>query len=597
MALLDTEILRSNARMVSTIGYGIWLAGYKLRDKQNLSPAVLLERHAARQPNHPALLFEGRKLTYQELNARANQYAHALERLGVQKGQVVALLMDNRIEYLVACMGANKIGVVSALINTHVVGTQLAHALKICEPSYILLGAEHTESVRDLGDALPVPAERVLMMRDGDLRAELPGSVDFDAIIDAAPAHNPEQSTKQSIHDPFVYIYTSGTTGLPKAAMMKNQRVMKAMFVFAGPVAHITPSDVVYTSGLPFYHSSGFILGYGMALVGGATCSLRRKFSASQHFDDCERDGATVFAYIGELCRYLMSSDVRPSEKRHKLRMVVGAGLRPDIWGPFVERFNIPTVREFYGATEGNVGIVNFDGKPGMLGRLMPGQVVAKAEEGTADVSRDAQTNLCTKAKPGEDGILLGQINKVNSFDGYVDKQKNAGKVLENPFGDGKNYFNTGDLVRLHDHSYVSFQDRLGDTYRWKGENVATSEVALVLTDAACIREANVYGVEVPGCDGRAGMAAVVTNGELDVPALSAHVEKSLPAYSRPLFIRVQRELQLTASFKYVKTELKAEGFDPSAVGDDPLYFWNGRTYEPLTSALHEQIVSGALRI
>ncbi|MCA9574879.1 MAG: AMP-binding protein, partial [Myxococcales bacterium] len=165
MALLDTEILRSNARMVSTIGYGIWLAGYKLRDKQNLSPAVLLERHAARQPNHPALLFEGRKLTYQELNARANQYAHALERLGVQKGQVVALLMDNRIEYLVACMGANKIGVVSALINTHVVGTQLAHALKICEPSYILLGAEHTESVRDLGDALPVPAERVLMMR------------------------------------------------------------------------------------------------------------------------------------------------------------------------------------------------------------------------------------------------------------------------------------------------------------------------------------------------------------------------------------------------------------------------------------------------
>ncbi|MBK6811089.1 MAG: long-chain-acyl-CoA synthetase [Sandaracinaceae bacterium] len=597
MARIDTELLRSNARMAQTIGYGIWLAAYKLRDNQNLCPALLLERHAARQPNHPALLFEDRTLSYQELNARANQYAHALERLGAKKGQVVAVLMDNRVEYLVACMGANKIGVVSALINTHVAGIQLSHALRICEPSFILLGSEHIDNVRGLGDEVPVAANRVLMMRDGDNRAQLPGAVDFDAVIDAAPAHNPEQTKQQSIHDPFVYIYTSGTTGLPKAAMMKNQRVMKAMHVFAGPVAHITPSDVVYTSGLPFYHSSGFILGYGMALVGGATCALRRKFSSSQHFEDCERTGATVFAYIGELCRYLLASEVKPAEKRHKLRMVVGAGLRPDIWEAFVKRFNIPEVREFYGATEGNVGIVNFDGKPGMLGRLMPGQVVARAEEGTADVWRNAHTGLCEKAHPGQDGILLGQINKVNSFDGYVDKGKNAGKILENPFGDGKNYFNTGDLVRMHPHKYVSFQDRLGDTYRWKGENVATSEVALVLTHAPSIGEANVYGVEVPGCDGRAGMAAVVLDGELDLPGLSAHVEKNLPGYARPLFIRVQREMQLTASFKYVKTDLKEQGFDPANVKGDPLFFWNGRAYEPLTTVLHEQLVSGAIRL
>ncbi|MBK6579458.1 MAG: hypothetical protein IPG17_25375 [Sandaracinaceae bacterium] len=185
----------------------------------------------------------------------------------------------------------------------------------------------------------------------------------------------------------------------------------------------------------------------------------------------------------------------------------------------------------------------------------------------------------------------------MNSFDGYVDKQKNAGKILENPFGDGKNYFNTGDLVRMHPHGYVSFQDRLGDTYRWKGENVATSEVALVLTHAPSIGEANVYGVEVPGCDGRAGMAAVVLDGELDLPGLSAHVEKNLPGYARPLFIRVQREMQLTASFKYVKTDLKEQGFDPANVKGDPLFFWNGRAYEPLTTVLHEQLVSGAMRL
>ncbi len=597
MARLDPDLLRSNARMAQTIAYGIYLAAYKLRDGQNFSPAALLEQHAKRSPAHPAILFEDKRISYQELNARANQYAHALQRLGAKKGDVVAVLMDNRVEYLVATMGANKIGVVSALINTHVAGMQLTHALSVCEPSFVLVGAEHADNVAALGDELPVSPERVLLWSDDGQAGELKGATAFDPIVDAAPASNPPETTQQSIHDPFVYIYTSGTTGLPKAAMMKNQRVMKAMFVFSGAVAKVKPNDVIYTSGLPFYHSSGFILGFGMALVGGATCALRRKFSASQHFDDCVRYGATVFTYIGELCRYLLNSEPRPSEKRHQLRMIVGAGLRPDIWEPFVERFHIPAVREFYGATEGNVGIVNFDGKPGMLGRLMPGQVVARAEEGTANVARDPATGLCSKAQPGQDGILLGMINRVNSFDGYVDKKKNAGKVLENPFGDGKNYFNTGDLVRLHEHSYVSFQDRLGDTFRWKGENVSTSEVALVLTHAPSIREANVFGVEVPGCDGRAGMAAVVLEGPLDVDGLTAHVTKNLPTYSRPLFLRVQQEMKVTASFKYVKTHLKEQGFDPSAVGDDPLFFWNGQTYEPLTSMLHERLVSGAVRV
>ena len=380
---------------------------------------------------------------------------------------------------------------------------------------------------------------------------------------------------------------------------MKNGRVMKAMHVFAEPVARVRPEDVIYTSGLPFYHSSGFMLGFGLALVGGATCSLRRKFSASQHFADCVRDDATIFVYIGELCRYLYASPKTPSERAHRVRMIVGAGLRPDIWEGFLQRFGIPEVREFYGATEGNVGIVNFDGKPGMLGRLLPGQVLARADE-HGEVLRDPSTGLCTKAVAGEDGILLGMINRVNSFDGYVDKKKNAGKVLENPFGDGKNFFNTGDLVRLHEHGYVSFQDRLGDTFRWKGENVSTNEVAAVLTHADVVREANVYGVTVPGCDGRAGMAAIVAteaSGRLDTEALSSFVAENLPRYSRPLFVRVQREMKVTASFKYVKTHLKEQGFDPAATEGDALYFLDGDRYVPLTPALHQEIVDGKKRV
>ncbi len=592
--MLDKEDILSDLRRIRLIAKGAYVSAYKLRDGQNLSPSLLVEQHAATRPNSTAVLFEDLRYDYAAFNRRINQVAHALHALGAKAGQKVALLMDNRPEYLMSFNGANKVGVVSALINTHVTGHQLEHALRICEPSWILLGSEHLQHLEEVADNLPVPRQNVLVWSEGELKT-FEGGRNFNALLEQAGTHNPDSTGSYDVKHPCCYIYTSGTTGLPKAAAMSNGRFLKAAFMFGYAVVGLNDSDVVYQSGLPFYHSSGCVLGWGSTLQSGAACAIRRKFSASHHFEDCVKYGVTVFGYIGEFCRYLLAAPQNPAEKQHKIRAILGAGLRPDIWDEFVTRFKIPKVYEFYGATEGNVGVVNVDGKPGMLGRLMPGQVVIAVDDETGEIVTDSE-GRCTKVSPGGYGMLLGQINQVNTFDGYVDKSKNASKVVQNPFGDGKHYFNTGDLVELHPRSYVSFKDRLGDTFRWKAENVSTNDVQEVLTGCDGVKEANVYGVQVPHCDGRAGMAALVVDEQaFDLDRFAKYVVEKLPSYSRPLFVRFEKELKLTASFKYVKTHLKEDGYDPARCGGD-VRFLEGDHYVPLTPELTTRIEEGTLR-
>ena len=346
------------------------------------------------------------------------------------------------------------------------------------------------------------------------------------------------------------------------------------------------------------YHSSGVVLGWGAPLSAGATCAMRRKFSASGHWDDCERFQATHFIYMGELCRYLYNAAPHPKERAHRLEAILGAGLRPEIWEGFQERFGLPRIVEFYGATEGNVGLVNIDGIPGMMGRLQRDHDVFLPEgTGEAAIKRDASGNAI-KAKPGDKGILVGKITKLNRFEGYLDKDKSEEKIFRNALGDGADYFNTGDLVTLHDGRWVSFVDRLGDTFRWKGENVATNEVQELLNQYRGVQESTVFGVEVPHTDGRAGMAALAVDDEFELEGFAEHVKSSLPAYSRPLFIRLQRELKVTATFKHIKTDLREDGFDPKRSGDEPLYFLDGDAgYRPLDDALYEQIMGGNIRL
>jgi acyl-CoA synthetase (AMP-forming)/AMP-acid ligase II len=590
--------LRSNLRFARFIAKSAYIAQYKLRAGQNLGPGLLLERHAKARPTATALFFEDERYDYRTFDERANQMANSLLTLGAKRGDVIAVLLDNRPELLFAVAGANKIGVCCAMINTSVVGMQLEHVLTIAKPTFVLVGVEHAAKLGELGERVPVAADHVLVVADRG-QSEPAAPVAFrsmDETLANASRLSPGTATTQSIEAPCVYIYTSGTTGLPKAAAMKNGRFLKAAALFSSAVLSMKPTDVLYGAGLPLYHSSGLILGWGSALVAGAGYGLRRKFSASGHWEDIARWDATVFTYIGELCRYLLNAPSHPRERTHKLRAIVGAGMRPDIWERFQERFNVPVVYEFYGATEGNVGIVNVDGRPGMMGRLLPGQTVVKADAATGELVRD-EAGKATKVAPGDVGLLLGQINKMSSFDGYVDRSKNDSKLVRDAFGDGKDYFNTGDLVQLHPDGYVSFRDRTGDTFRWKGENVSTNEVQETLNRCAGVLESNVYGVEIPGADGRAGMVALSADESFDVAQFAEHVRSSLPVYARPLFLRVQPQIAKTGTFKQVKTELREQGCDPSRVADSLYFYEEGARYVPLTGSLYATITSGKLRL
>ncbi len=588
--------LRDNLALGRVLVKGAYYTGVVLRDGAPRSAARFLEEHAASTPHASALLFEDRRYSYAGFNAAANRVADVLSSLGLTRGDCVALLMDNRPEYLFTMLGANKLGVVTSLINSHVAGAQLVHALKICNPKLVIVGGEHLDNLREIIGELPVPREKVLVWSECEGEALPPSTRDMNAMFQRARETNPRTTVAQRAKDAMLYMYTSGTTGLPKAAVVKNQRFLRAGILFGRVVLGLTKDDTTYVA-LPLYHATGGVAALGSVLATGGAIALRRKFSASAFWDDCVRFGATCFPYIGEVCRYLLQAPATLSERKHKVRVILGAGMRPDVWDPFVDRFHIPRVIEFYGSTEGNVAMVNFDGRRGMMGRLMPGQLVVRIDPATEELERDPRGYLI-RARAGEQGILIGKIDKINKFDGYLDRDKTNEKIFVDPFGDGKNYFNTGDLVNLHDDGYVAFADRLGDTYRWKGENVSTTEVSIELNKQRGVIESNVYGVEVPGTEGRAGMVALVVDDDFELDAFAKHVIDALPRYARPVFVRMQKELALTGSFKYVKTHLKKDGFDPALV-TDPLYVLDNeqKKYVALTPELFAKIQAKELSL
>ena len=365
--------------------------------------------------------------------------------------------------------------------------------------------------------------------------------------------------------------------------------------LFGVSLMQATQRDIIYLP-LPLYHSNAVLIGLGSSLVTGAGVALRRKFSASQFWSDVRKYDASIFVYIGELCRYLLNQPKASDERNHRLRLAVGNGLRPDIWEAFQRRFGVPLIREFYAATEGNAPIFNFEGRPGMLGRLRPGQVLVRCDEATGEILRDRK-GLCNEAQEGDRGILLIHINPLYSFDGYVDQKATQGKVVTDVFRRGDRYFNSGDLLLLHEDGWVSFADRIGDTFRWKGENVSTNEVAEVLNGAKGVLETNVYGVSVPGTEGRAGMATISANGEFEIAELARFVCQRLPAYQRPYFVRLQQEgLRTTGTFKHQKTAYREEGYDPKRVRD-PLYFLDGDRYVPIDDQVFRKLQTGELAL
>ena len=560
--------------------------------------AHIVEGFARRTPDAPALLYEDRTVSYRHLDAAANRYARWAANQGLKKGDVAALFMENRPEYVMAWLGLIKIGAVVALINSNQKGAPLAHSIAISGARHAIVGAELTAAWREtlpLMDA-PPPA-----WCDG---GAADGMEALDAALAAQSPAQPDEELRAELtcKDGAFYIYTSGTTGMPKAAKISHMRMLYMMYGFAGGL-NSGPADRIYNV-LPLYHSSGGICAVGIALTAGGSMVIRRKFSVHEFWEDCFRYKPTFFQYIGEMCRYLLNAPPGPHERDHAIRTITGNGLRPEIWMPFKTRFAIPRIVEFYGATEGNVSMLNYDGHVGAVGRVPSYmRAIVTTRIVRFDIEREMPVRgvdgFCIECKAGEVGEAIGKIgtDPGRNFEGYTKPSESEKKILRDVFETGDAWFRTGDLMKRDALDYFYFVDRIGDTYRWKGENVSTNEVAEALGVIPGIKEANVYGVAVPGQDGRAGMAALVVAPGFDPATLAEKLGNNLASYARPVFLRLQSELQITGTFKLRKVDLVNDGFDPAKIAD-PLYVFDAASncYVPLTRERYADIAAGRVK-
>jgi fatty-acyl-CoA synthase len=596
MAVLD------QARLLAR--YARWTPGLALSAAGRRNVADLVEYQARRRPNATFIWFEGGEQTYAEFNAAANRVANWGRRAGLERGDVVVLLMQNRPEYLQIWNGLAKLGVTTALINNQLEGEGLAHVVREAEARLVVLGQECLENWASLGGEAPEVEVMVLADPAGPSVPAAPETfTDLDAELRTSSAQNPPSSLRADVgaSDPLFYIYTSGTTGLPKAAKFSHLR-----FMGGGMLSHLsgfTAADTIYCA-LPLYHTVGGVLSVNTALRAGGTLALARHFSASRFWDDVVASGATSFQYIGEFCRYLLAQPERPSEKQHHVRFAVGNGLRPDIWESFQQRFAIDHISEFYGATEGNVVMYNLDNEVGSIGKAAPGLKVALVRYDVDADDHPRRDGRCIVCDPGEAGEALGKIGgpgPAGNFEGYTSKEASEKKIMRDVFEEGDAWFRTGDLLKVDERGYYYFVDRIGDTFRWKGENVATQEVAEAISTFSGVELAAVFGVKVPGADGKAGMAGVVLEEgceDIDLAGLYAHLEQSLPAYARPAFIRIQAEADLTGTFKLRKVELQKQGYDPEGM-DDPLFVRDddAETYVELTAEQLAAVRAGEHRL
>jgi fatty-acyl-CoA synthase len=581
------------------------------RPSQRKTVADWIEDRARRHPQRTFVIFEGRRMAYGELDAAANRVAHFARRLGLGRGDAVALLMENRPEYVATWAGLAKAGVTTALLNTNQTGRALRHSLAVAGAKHLILGSECADAFASTAADLERPVE-VWWSRDptdtaGKARPP-EGARDLGAILAEQPALQPDPGMREGVRsgDDLFYIYTSGTTGLPKAARFSHMRFMAAGDLSAWALG-LGPESVHYCA-LPLYHSAGGVLVVSSVLAAGATMALRRKFSASQFWDDCRRFGATSFQYIGEFCRYLLNQPEHADDREHRVRAVFGNGLRGDIWPRFQERFGIPRVIEFYGATEGNATLVNLEGRVGAVGRFpfkfMTNARLVRFDVETESHERDAR-GLCIECRPGEVGEFIGRIpskpdQPMGRFEGYTSPEATEKKILRDVFEKDDQWFRSGDLLRQDADGFFYFVDRIGDTFRWKGENVSTQEVAGAVSGFGVFEMVNVYGVKVPGADGRAGMAAVLLREgvRLEPESLWRHLDDTLPRYAAPLFLRELSEVEVTGTFKLRKVTLQEEGFDVARVSD-PIWLRDdeARSFVRVTPALLGEIRSGARRL
>jgi len=565
---------------------------------QRLLPSVIDEL-AQKHADAPALLSAAERLSYGELAGRMHRFARWALDHGLATGDTVALMMPNRPEYMAIWLGLCSVGAVVALLNTNLRDRALAHCIDVVAPKHIIVAAE-------LSGAFATAAAHIAQQprawsHDGGEFERLDQAVERYSDKPLTPAERRAVSTA----DRALLIYTSGTTGLPKAANVSHRRLLEWGYWFAG-LMNTTAQDRMYDC-LPMYHSIGGVVATGALLVRGGSVFIREKFSAHQFWDDVCAWDCTLVEYIGELARYLVNAPEHPRERAHRLRLCCGNGLRADVWEKFQRRFAIPRILEFYAATEGNFSLYNVEGKVGAIGRVPPflahrlPLALVKFDPVAGVPLRNAR-GRCLPCAANETGEAIGRLRDAEhaggEFEGYTSAQDSERKILRDVFAPGDAWYGTGDLMRVDAAGFFYFVDRVGDTFRWKGENVSCSEVAEAIMAFARIKEATVYGVAVPGSEGAAGMAALVVDGALDLAAFRAHLARRLPSYARPLFLRISDRIEVTATFKHRKLELVREAFDPAASAD-PLFFHDPsqEAFVMLDAALYRRIVAGKLRL
>lgn len=552
------------------------VAGFTRKPTHKASIGKVFQDTAARRGNHSFVRFEGESTSYADANALVNQYAHVFEDLGVKRGDVVGVLSKNRPEALFAALAAVKLGATAGMLNYNQRGDVLEHSLGILSAKVLVLDESAQEALDSLDSA--------------------PESLPLKKLAELAKTQstgNPSVTAEILAKEKAFYIFTSGTTGMPKASLMSHFRWLKSMSGLGNMGVRLRGDDVIYCA-LPLYHNNALTVTLSSVLAGGATMAIGKQFSVSNFWEDVRVNKATAFTYIGELCRYLLTQPKKATDRDNTIKLIVGNGLRPEIWEEFTERFGIERVAEFYGASECNIAFVNALNMKKTAGICPLPYAVVEYDEETGKAKRGKNGKL-NKVGSGEVGLLLSKVTDRAPFDGYSDDDASEKKLVRDGFKDGDCWFDTGDLVRKQGWMHVAFVDRLGDTFRWKGENVATTQVEGALGGHPAVDGAVVYGVDIDGTDGKAGMAAVtLREGEtFDGKAVAAHLYDKLPTYAVPLFVRVVESLEQTSTFKSQKVALRKLGYGDDA--DSELYVLRGKSggYDKAYDGYVDEVAAG----
>ncbi|KAM3823817.1 long-chain fatty acid transport protein 2-like [Vipera latastei] len=549
-----------------------------------------------KHPEKPFILFEDEIYSYRDIDRHSNQMARVLkDYVRLKEGETMAVFLKNIPAYIWIWMGLEKIGCTMACINYNIRLKSLLHVLRTCNAKVLLTTPDFKNVIEDVLPVLKDEGLRVFYLSDNspsDGVEALLGQVKL-ASEEPVPASYRANVTAKSTS---VYIFTSGTTGLPKAAIINQKKLLMISNIFT--LCDINANDIIYTP-LPLYHSAGLLIGIGGCLDVGATCVLGPKFSVSNFWNDCRRYHVSVIQYVGETMRYLCNAPKKDNDRDHRVKLAIGNGMKREVWKEFLCRFGCLKVYEFYGATEGNLGFINYTGKVGAVGRInFLYKKMTKFEIIQYDIDQNEvvrnEKGFCVPVAPGETGLLVAKITTRTPFYGYAgDPEKTKTKVLQDVLEKGDSYFNSGDLLMQDHDGFIYFQDRVGDTFRWKGENVATTEVETILAMLEFIQEVNVYGVPVPGHEGKIGMAAIrlKEGGSFDGKQLYEHTKNYLPNYAIPHFIRIREALETTGTFKQCKNQLVKEEFDPVTI-TEPLFFLDNseKSFVPLTLQIYHSI-------